>query len=139
MVGLGSPDRGDDGVGPAVAQAVAARAIHDVDVVPHVDPSELLHVMNGYHLVIVVDAVASGGAPGAVAVLETPPPGAGTSGTHDLGLAEVIALARALGRLPPRLLIVAVEAIDFGHGRGLSPAVEAAVPRAVEAVVLALG
>lgn len=140
VVGLGSSDRGDDGIGPVVAGVVASRGLDDVDVVPQVQPSELLHVMHGYDLVVVVDAMHSGGRPGSVAVLE---PRAslshtGASGTHDLGLAEVVQLARVLGRLPERLVVVAIECADLSHGAALSTDVEQAVPAAVDAVTAAL-
>jgi hydrogenase maturation protease len=47
--------------------------------------------------------------------------------THALGVAEAIELARALGRLPARLEVYAIEGARFTAGAGLSPAVEQAV------------
>ncbi len=138
VVGLGSPDRGDDGVGPAVAQEVARRGLHEVHVAPLTAPAELLHMMDGYDSVVVVDALRSGGAPGHVSVLTVPESDTRAGGTHDLGLAEVVALARQLGRLPPRFMIVAIEGVAFDPGTALSPLVAEAVPRAVASVITAL-
>lgn len=50
-----------------------------------------------------------------------------SASTHGLGLAEALALGRALDRLPERLVLYTVEAADTGLGPGLSPAVAAAV------------
>ena len=71
VVGLGSPDRGDDAVGGDVARAVAALALPDVEVVEHEDPTDLIELFSGRSLVVVVDAVLSGTATGAVRVIET--------------------------------------------------------------------
>jgi hydrogenase maturation protease len=46
---------------------------------------------------------------------------------RTLSLADVIELARALGRLPARLTGYGIEGGAFELGTGLSPAVEAAV------------
>ena len=55
--------------------------------------------------------------------------------SHGLGLGEAIGLARALGRMPGRLVIHAVEAADFGQGVGLTPAVAAAADALTSAVL----
>lgn len=144
VVGLGSPDRGDDAVGPAVAQAVEAAALACVTVAVHEDPTALLHLWTGWDMVVVVDAVMSGGTPGEIIVREAGadserlPDSAwaetGRGGTHAFGLATAIELARTLGRLPHRVVVVGVEAASFDHGEGLTPAVANAVDAAVEAV-----
>jgi hydrogenase maturation protease len=138
VVGLGALDRGDDGVGPVVAGEVGRCDLPGVHVVSLTAPAELLHLMNGYDSVVVVDALRSSSAPGHVRVLNVPGPGTRAAGTHDLGLVEVFALARELGRLPPRFTIVAIEGECFDPGTALSPPVERAVPVALDAVMNAL-
>jgi len=88
--------------------------------------------------VIVVDATCSGAPPGTVRrfdaarePLPAAPPGAST---HGLGLAEAVGLARALGRLPARLVLVGIEGADFSPGTGLTPAVAAGVAAAARRV-----
>jgi hydrogenase maturation protease len=147
VIGLGSPDRGDDAVGAAVARAVAALR-PELEIVEHEDPTALLDLWARHSPVVVVDAVRSGAVAGTLHWLETgatgPPLGAGawtSSGhgsTHAFGLAEMVELGRALGRLPDRLVVVGVEAETFDHGAPLSPQVAAAVPVATEAVCTAL-
>ena len=49
------------------------------------------------------------------------------SSTHAFGVADAVELARALGRLPGRLDVYAIEGASFAAGDRLSPAVERAV------------
>jgi hydrogenase maturation protease len=147
LVGLGSPDRGDDAVGPVVAGAVAAFGLTGVTVVEQEDPTDLVLEWDAHELVVVVDAVVSGGVPGTVLVTEvgaepvSPQTWAalGAGGTHAFGLGEAVELARVLGRLPAQVRLVLVEAEHLTPGAPLSDAVADAVPRAVEAVLAALG
>lgn len=145
-MGLGAPYRGDDAVGPAVAEAVGRavteQGIGDVEVIEHEDPTLLIESWADRDLVVVVDAVRSGSAPGAIRVVTTGPelPPVGTEhgregSTHQWGLTSAIELARAMGRLPERVVVVGVEAQDFGWGAPLSAAVEAAVPAATDEVL----
>jgi len=157
VVGLGSPDRGDDAVGPqvaaVVAQAVIARHLVGVHVVEHEDPTALVDLLDpagptgAWDAVVVIDAVRSEAATGAVTVLEVGSAGQdlttlgarldpGPAGTHGFGLAGAIELARALDRLPHRVVVVGIEAIGFDHGAPLSGAVRAAIPHAADAVLL---
>lgn len=141
VIGLGSPDAGDDAVGPLVADAVARLALGGVRVLAHEDPTDLPLLWAGLPRVVVVDAVRSGASPGSVVVVDAaasaPPPEG--RGTHDFGLASAIGLSRALGTLPARLRVVGVEGAAFAPGDPLSPAVDAALPAAVDAVVALLG
>jgi hydrogenase maturation protease len=145
VVGLGSPDRGDDAVGPIVARRVAALRLPDIRVLEREDPTSLIDLLSDHDPVVVVDAVHSDGPPGRLMVVETgcgaPALPArswartGRGGTHAFGLAAAVELARALGRLPGRLVLLGIEAVAMDHGQPLSPAVAAAVPLAVEAVI----
>ncbi len=112
------------------------------------DPADLLDAWQGHDIVVLVDAVRSGAPPGRLHVLDA---GAaadamgsaawaatGRGGTHALGVAQVLGLARALGRLPDRLVLIGVEAESFDHGAPLTPQVRDAVPDAAAAVVAAL-
>jgi hydrogenase maturation protease len=111
----------------------------DVEVMVMADPTALLD-LPAADVLVLVDAMRSGAAPGRVAVLDEGevPPGSAAN-THDLGLADVIGLARALDRVPAQLVVVAIEAAHFDHGVPMSTAVRDAVPAAVRAVVDVLG
>ncbi|HEY0952828.1 hydrogenase maturation protease [Nocardioides sp.] len=144
VVGLGHADRGDDGVGVVVARRVAELDLPDVVVVDHHDPTALIDLWAGHAPVVVVDAVRSGAPPGRVhrLVVGTNEPAlpaasweaSGRGSTHGFGLAAAVALARALHRLPERLVVIGVEAASYRHGEPLSAAVAEAVPEAVELV-----
>ncbi|GAB2856647.1 hydrogenase maturation protease [Nocardioides pacificus] len=148
VIGLGTPDAGDDAVGGVVAREVATR-LPAVTVVDHEDPTTLLDLWAGHSPVVVVDAVRSGAPAGTVHWLATgaagPPLGAGawrSSGrrsTHAVGLAEMVELGRALGRLPESLVVVGVEAGGLDHGESLTPSVSAVVPVAAERVCAVVG
>ena len=81
----------------------------------------------------------SGAAPGTLRRLDVSsrptPAGLGSVSTHGLGLAEAVELARALGELPPRCLLFAIEAAEFSPGAPMTPAVARAAGTAVAAIL----
>lgn len=94
-------------------------------------------LLEPWRAIILVDAIACGRAPGSLYLLQPDADtenGAGLN-PHAIGPAEVLAMARTLGRLTAPIYIVGCEPQDLGEeleGRiGLSPAVVSAVPRAV--------
>lgn len=141
VVGVGSPDAGDDAVGFLVADAVARLGLPGVEVLTHEDPTDLPLLWRGRARVVVVDAVRSGATPGTVVAVALDaaagggrlPSGRG-AGTHDFGLASAIGLSRALGTLPGHLTVVGVEGVAFAPGDPLSPAVASAVGEATRVV-----
>ena len=113
VVGVGNPWRGDDAAGLEVADRVRARA-RDVAVETlEGDASALVHLWAGHDDVALVDAASSGAPPGTLHELRdgdgTLPGAALRSSTHAFGVADAVGLAAALGRLPDRLEIYAIE------------------------------
>jgi hydrogenase maturation protease len=143
VVGVGNVYRRDDGVGPAVAARLRERAPGVNAVSCEQEPSRLLDAWAGADLAIVVDGVSSGDEPGVVHrfdVSERPlPAGVFHGSTHAFGVGEAIELARALGRLPRRVLVYGVEGREFAAGEGLSPAVAAAVEPLVSELLEEVG
>ncbi|GAA2145272.1 hydrogenase maturation protease [Nocardioides koreensis] len=143
VVGIGNRSRGDDGVGPLVAARVAELGLPGVEVVTYDEPLALVEHLAGHDDVVVVDAARSrGGRPGAVRVVRVGaaplPRDAAALGSHGLGVADAVELARALGRLPRRLTLVGVEALVIELGAPLSEPVRDGLDAAVDAVVAAL-
>ena len=139
VIGLGNPDRGDDAVGVRIARQVAAERL-DVLALVFDDPSEALDTWTADDTVIVADAISTGGNPGEIHVIDVAekklPTGSWSAGgTHALGLAAVVELARSLDLMPRTFVVVGVEASRFDHGVPMSEAVEAAVPTAAQAVL----
>jgi hydrogenase maturation protease len=139
VVGIGNPDRGDDGVGAEVARLVDARRLAGVHVVHYREPVQLLDERLDADIVVVVDAITSGAAAGTIIVRDVNddplPDWGGIGGTHTMGLGAIVALAGALGRLPPRLILIGVEAAEFESGAALSTPVRASTARAVDTVL----
>ncbi len=142
VIGIGNDDRHDDAAGLATARLLRSGA-DSLGTTPRViertgEATDLLEAWADEPTVIVVDAMVSGAPPGTVRrfdatnePLPLPPPGAST---HGLGLAEAVGLARALGRLPARLVLIGIEGADFSPGAGLSPEVAAGVEAAARLV-----
>ena len=102
VVGVGTPERGDDAAGRHVARRLAERP----------DPAfaalelggealELMDAWEGARGVVLVDAVVSGSTPGTVSRFDASaaslPADLACASTHDIGLAEAIELSRAMG------------------------------------------
>lgn len=148
LMGIGNAHRNDDGAGLAVVGALRDRlpeglAERAVVRLGAPDAAALVEAWGDAALAVIVDAVASGAAPGTVHRLEAGDwdglgarlPARPQGSTHGLGLGEAIALGRALGRMPRRLVVFGIEGTDFGHGERLSPPVLAALPAATECVL----
>lgn len=136
VIGVGNADRGDDAIGRIVAQRLAGRVPPDVRVLEHDgEATSLLEYLGEADTVYLIDAAVSGAAPGTIrrfdCVGKPLPRGALQMSTHGIGPSEAIELARALGRLPTRCVVFAIEAGRVGGGSELSPTLDAAA----EAVV----
>lgn len=136
LVGLGNPDRHDDGVGPAVA-ALFARSGGRRVATGVADVGQLLDAWDGARLAVVVDATCGAGRPGTLRVW-TPRdgiagPGAPASSSHSVDVRSALRLGRAVGMAPDQVVVIGVEGRDFTTGRGLSPEVDRAVPAALRA------
>ena len=143
VLGVGNAFRGDDAVGLAVAERLRGRVPAGVEVVPcELEPSRLIDAWEGAASALVVDAVDSGAPPGTVQRFDASeaavPARTFRSSTHALGVGDAIELARALGRLPERVVVYGVEGLEFAAGEGLTPPVAAAVERAACAVLVDL-
>jgi hydrogenase maturation protease len=143
VAGIGNIFLGDDGFGCAVAQALADLPMPDgVDVRDFgVRGLDLAYELGGYDAVVLVDAIPLADEPGTVAVIE-PKLGdeAAEIETHGMDPARVLRLARELGSLPPRTLVVGCRPQTVADPDGgevlveLSPPVQAAVGTAVAVV-----
>ena len=140
VIGVGNAYRGDDAAGREVARLVRARAPEGLEVVVcELEPTRLIDAWDGADLALVVDAVSSGAEPGTVHRFDGAsgplPSREFRSSTHALGIGETVELARALGRLPARIVVIGVEGESFGAGTELSGPARAGVERAVDLVL----
>ncbi len=143
VIGVGNPYRRDDGIGGAVIALLRDAGPYEVSYVElDGEATRLIDAWDGADLAVVVDACQSGGSSGEIHRIDLdhsslPNRPAVLSG-HATGLVEAIELATALGRMPSRLRVIAVEGTDFGAGDQMSPGMRAAVPLAVQAVLAEL-
>jgi hydrogenase maturation protease len=136
----------DDGFGVVVAEALAARRLP-----PRVKVVEVgiggMHLvqelMAGWDALIIIDAVERGAPPGALFVLEPDPDEvvqpaqawAALTDIHYTVPAQVLAMAKALGVLPARVLIVGCQGAAVDELRlDLSAPVRRAVAGALETI-----
>jgi hydrogenase maturation protease len=141
VVGIGNPDRGDDGIGPMVARQLKGRVPLGVNVLElYDDVLALIEKWDEVPSVIVVDAVASITRPGLIYRLDLSnnrfPLAFAPRSTHAFGLAETVELARNLGRLPGSVVAYLIEGEQFETGASLSPVVAKAVEAAVERILM---
>jgi len=139
VLGLGNPLLADDGVGLELLRRLGAEPFWPPDAVELLDGGTqgiaLLPHLEGRRALLVLDAVALGASPGTVHVL----PGARVPaaprglGAHEGNAAELLAAATLTGDLPETVAVVGVEPAVIRTHEGLSPAVEAALPGALDA------
>jgi hydrogenase maturation protease len=142
VIGVGNPDRGDDGVGPEAIRRLRGRVPARVVVVTSDgDPGSLIELWAGHEPVVLIDAMSSGAEPGTVrrfaandGSVPIPVRGGATS-THSLGPGAAIELARSLDRLPDRWVVFGIEGRRFDAGAPLSAEVARALPVVVERVL----
>ncbi len=135
LVGVGNRLRGDDAAGLELARLVAARTAPGLAAVrEHAgEPLDLIESLAPFEAVVIADAMRSGAPPGAsrrLDVSHTPLPRElrSSTSTHAISLGDAIELARALGRLPPRVIVYALEGQRFTAGSPISEPVRAALP-----------
>src|SRR5689334_13862775 len=147
IAGVGNIFLGDDAFGvEVVAQLLRQRLPDNIEVVDFgIRGLDLAYaLLDGYGLVILVDAVPRGGTPGEIYVIEpdlasAERPGAPPIETHRLDPASVLRLVAELGGRVNRLLVVGCEPTPLDEQAdiqpGLSEPARAAVPIAVEWVM----
>jgi hydrogenase maturation protease len=146
VIGVGNEFRRDDGIGPEVVSRLRGQAPAGVRLlVSDGDPTRMIEAWTGASLAVVVDAVVADPPPTSpssfpgrlyrIVVDRAADAGAHPVSSHGLSLGQSIALARALDRMPERLIVHAVEAADVRQGVGLSPAVAGAAEALTAAVL----
>jgi hydrogenase maturation protease len=143
ILGLGNPIVSDDSVGLKVAEVLKERLAGREGVEVSEDYWGGLRLMErlvGCDRAIVIDAICTGAPPGTLHRLSPDDIGTQRSASaHDVNLATALAFGRAAGVSLPandRIILIGIEAenvLDFGER--CTPAVEAAIPKAVEMVM----
>jgi hydrogenase maturation protease len=143
VIGLGNPLVSDDSVGLRVAAELKPLLAGRADVVVDEDywgGLRLMERMAGFDRAVVVDAILTGAPPGTIHRLAPGSiPTQRSASSHDVNLPTALELGRRAGvHLPgdEDILLVGVEAEDvLNFGEDCTPAVQAAVGRAVQEVL----
>lgn len=147
VLGYGNTLRRDDGAGAVAARLLASDPRLARESVEVREAYQLLPEMSldlaQVTLAIFVDADAAG-LPGSIDIHQIDPetaarddadsrgqPGASS---HHVGGGELVALAATLEGRAPQAVAIGIGVADLGMGEGLSPAVEAALPKVIEIV-----
>ncbi len=141
VLGVGNTLMRDDGIGVWVVRALA-RAYAWPSQVRLVDAGvaglRCLPEFEGAEHLLIIDAARGEGPPGTLYRLapEDLPAGRGPfMSAHEVGITEVLSVARFLGKLP-RTRIIGVQPLESGAvGLDLTPPLREALPRVVAAVV----
>ena len=142
IIGMGNPQLSDDGVGLAVAVAVAERLKQRITLTVtelNTGGIRLMEAMAGFKRAVVVDAMLSGAPPGTVQRFDPKDfvTTRNTFSSHDTDFATAYDLGRMAGvSLPEQVSFWGVEAREFDlFGERFTAEVAAAVPVAVERIV----
>ncbi|MGA2319169.1 MAG: hydrogenase maturation protease [Solirubrobacteraceae bacterium] len=142
VIGVGNALRYDDAAGLHIARGLRMR-VKDARIAVREHEGEalaLLEIWEGAEATVLADAISSGAPAGTIHRLDasrTPLPTSlrSSSSTHAVSLGDAIELARAMGRLPARVVVFGIEGSRFDAGSGLSREVVAVLGRLSEAVL----
>jgi hydrogenase maturation protease len=134
VIGYGNTLRRDDGVGPKVAEAVAALALPGVRTLacPLLTP-ELAEAVSQATLVIFVDAAVD--APREVQMRALAPAASSQIMAHAANPATLLALARDVFGRAPEAWWLTIPAEDLGIGEEFSPLAQRGFESAVREVI----
>lgn len=140
VLGVGNVLLRDEGVGVIVARAL----VDDPSIPPDTEivdggtlGLDLLPMIGDAGALIMVDAVNLRSAPGSIRVMhgdELHTALAQHVSPHQVGVNDLVALARLTGTLPSRFALVGIQPEAVEVGLELTPAVAAALPAAIQAV-----
>lgn len=140
ILGVGNTLLSDEAVGVEVVRRLAQA--NDIPGAVFLDGGTLSFTLAGHIAdspwLIVVDAAVMGAPPGTVRVLEGEAmdrqlAGKGSS-VHEVSLMDLLDMARLTDSLPRHRALVAIEPTEVDWGDRLTPAVAAAVPKAMAEV-----
>ena len=140
VLGMGNPILSDDGLGLVVAHRLRELPMPSgVEVaVSEVGGLRLLELVRGFTKVIIIDALRSGAAPGAIGRVDANEFRGGHryGSAHSIHLGTVLELGHELGcPMPDEVVVYTVEALDVEtFGETLSAPVAAAAERVVELI-----
>jgi hydrogenase maturation protease len=140
VIGIGNEYGSDDAVGLVVVRRLRQLSLGNITVIEESgEGTDLMESWKGADTVIIVDAASSGAKPGTIhridARAQLIPRGLSRYSTHAFSVGEAVELARAMNRLPPRMVVYGIEGERFDEGTVLSRAVQGSVDTVVDLVL----
>jgi hydrogenase maturation protease len=140
VLAVGNILRGDDGFADAVLQALEQEALPaDVELFDAgTSVIDFMDLFNERELLVVIDAVRGGQAPGSLYRFSPQEIESGElpmNSLHQVGLIETLKLGELVDCRPHETVVIGVQPETTDLGIGLSAAVEVAVPKAVQLVI----
>ena len=140
VIGIGNEYRSDDAAGLVVARRLRQLSLGNVTVIEASgEGTDLMESWKGADTVIIVDAASSGAKPGTIHRIDARAQRIPTRllrySTHAFSVGEAVELARAMNRLPPRMVVFGIEGERFDEGTALSRAVQGSVDTVVDLVL----
>jgi hydrogenase maturation protease len=134
LVGIGNEFRRDDGAGIFAARRIKGQKFPLITIKEEAgEGTALMEAWNKADAVILVDAVSSHRRPGTIDRLDlrsmAVPKSVRLFSTHAFGVAQAVELARSMGTLPAKVVLLGVEGEDFSPGSGLSSSVQTVMSR----------
>ena len=135
VIACGNPLMGNDAAGLSVMSLLQEKC-PEIDVVDGGNGGlGLIPLMEEYDRIVIVDATSGMGEIGRVQVFHgIPDSGIPSLSLHELGIREVLGLARTLG-IAPEVIVVGIEGGQIpGFSGEMDPGVRAAIPEACRIV-----
>jgi hydrogenase maturation protease len=141
VIGYGNSLRRDDGIGVLVAQHLSETLPADTVTVVSCRQlmPELADALADVDIVVFIDA-SDGSPPGKITIVPLPNDDRAEEGfTHHFSPSTLLALGERLHGHRPEAFLVSICGQSFDLGEGLSPAVAAALPQAIQEVHRLIG
>lgn len=141
VLGVGNLIMGDEGLGVRCVERLEAAAALPAGVTVvdgGTSTNELLGDLEGLDLLVIVDAVVTGGPPGSLIRLEgdrIPSALSNKLSPHQHGINDLLAHLQLLGRAPTRVVLHGAMPARIALGMDLSPEIEAVLPELMARVV----
>ncbi len=142
VIGLGSPIMSDDAIGLVVSEKIESMNLDKVETRQEaIGGLDIIPVLWGYKHAIIVDAIQTKQyEPGTVMIFDPEDfaPTITNASAHDFNLATAMKIGRDMEpeQMPDQVIFVAIEVEDIQTmHEGMTPKVDAAVGKAVDAVL----
>jgi len=141
ILGVGNVLLGDEGIGVRVVEELENRFLFPEEVMVLDGGTagiELLRYIEGRDLLIIIDAMRAGLAPGTVFRVEGEEVGRRFMtriSPHQIGLSDLLAAGLLTGQIPERVVLFGVEPEQLATGIALSACVEASLEKILGAIL----